>query len=347
MKYFKTLFAISFLMLAASVPAGCSSSDNPDPEPGPGPGPEEIVVVLKPSATVAKVGETVTLQAYVGDEDVTASARFFNVETDEAVDTQFASAKSDAYLIAAEYENQVSAPVAISFPGGTYEGEGNFFRSALVLQFTATWCKYCPAMTAIMHQIESAMPGRMTLIKVHSSDDYRNNDGGWLVSMFDIPALPAATVDYREKVMTSGADVRGAIEQDLKGDPALCGIAMKAWKVGDQVGVKARIRFAQDGDYKVCCAIIEDGIIHAGGTEPGGLYEDVLRKIEPSYKGQDLGSVKAGDEYPLGFVFTPGTWNVDKCQIVVYVLRATSAGNYVNNAAKCDVGGSVDFAYEE
>lgn len=352
MTYFKPFLAVLLMTVTALGAVSCSGSDDGSDNP------VDIALTLTPSATVISQGGQVTFTLLNGTENVTAEARFFNADTDETIEIPFAPAKAEVYRIAAEYDNHTSDPVAITVVG-SYEGASNFYRSTLMLQFTATWCKYCPAMTAIMQQYEELMPGRMCRVAVHSSDDFKINESGWFFSMFDIPGLPQAVLDYQEKGLgtsTTLSWVRNTIQKRLEEDPAVCGIMLstsqkESSEDGDQkvgpVEVRSRVRFAQDGTYLVGCFVIEDGLYKADGYEPKGRYDDVLRAMATPAKGLELGERKAGEEYPLAFTFTPEGWNLDNCSVVVYILRMSDKGLAVNNVAHCKVGASCDFAYEE
>lgn len=305
---------------------------------------------LEVSEQVVYVGDEVTFTVYDGDADVTASAQVVDADSEQLVEGPFVAEESGCYRWVARLGERESAAVTVTVIGTFDQSQSEaFYRRVLVQKFTATWCTYCPQMTSALEQLEGEVPDRMTHMSIHVNDNFAVTEGERLSNDFQISGIPQAVFDYVEIENQMIANLRAALNAELE-KPADCGIAIESDVVHNTIQINARIRFAEAGRYRVCCALVEDGLYYEDGTSVDGYYQHVLRYFATSRTGDDLGERQAGEEYPCSYRIAAGnSWMTSNCDVVVYVLKVDESGNTlsVNNVASCGtVEGSCDFAYE-
>lgn len=307
---------------------------------------------LVPSAEVVQVGDEVSFVVYDGESDVTASAQVVNVDSEEVLNGTFVPQQVGCSRFVARLGERESATVEISATG-TFDPAAMsdpFYKRVLVQKFTATWCGFCPQMTAALAQLDEEEPGRLVHMSVHVNDGFAISAGEQLSNDYQIFSIPQALFDYADLEATYLiANLRrtmsGALERR-----ADCGIAIESNVVKNTIQIDARLRFAVEGAYRVCCAVVEDNIYYAEGTSVDGSYQHVLRSFATARTGDDLGQRKAGEEYPCHFEIPVGSsWMTSNCRVLVYLLKIDTASQslLVDNVASCAaVEGLCDFAYE-
>lgn len=336
------------MALVATVLCGCSGEDGTEQETDPEPaGPLRLVM----DSEYVKVGEPLTFTVYKGDQDVTKYAEIRRKGDAIKYEPTFKADRVGRSYFYARYGGSNTPYMPVDFYV-QFDEKGEFFKTALVLKFTATWCNACPKMTSYLEKIEKEQPGRLAVIGVHSSDTFAISEGEQLVKDFGIDAFPRAVFDYRTTASNNLTTLMEALGGTLAEERAVSGIALESSVEGKKAVVKAKVRIAQKGRFRICCAVVEDGIHFKGGTSDDGLgnYFRVLRGIVTQRMGEELGIREAGEEFDRGFTFSvPDDWNMEKCSVLVYVLRMQEDGYtpYVNNTATCALdGGSCAFAYE-
>lgn len=342
MIYYKHLIGLVCAAAFILPFAGCGDSD----DEGASTSQKELKLVL--SESKVQTGEEVAFTVLSGDEEVTAAARIRNVKTDTYLDgPKFASGESGVYRFEAELNGKVSKEVPLKV-FGSFEPNEDFYRQVLVQKYTATWCVYCPQMTNALQILETEVPGRIVQMAVHVKDSYSIAEGERLVNDFNIASIPQAVFDYRVTASHQGSKLSQALQEELKDYPAVCGIAAESSVEGDRIYAEAKIRFAETGRYRVCCAVIEDGLQYENGYSEDGYYNHVLRSFATSRTGEALGVCEAGTEYPCAYTFTVAkTWNLQNCSVLFYVMKEEGAALYTNNVVVCPaLKGSCEFRYE-
>lgn len=289
---------------------------------------------LVPSSLAVEVGDDVTFKVEMDGNDVTSQASIVDADGNELEGATWKAQKEGSFTFTAIYNSVTSKSVTISVE--------RFRRKVLVHKFTATWCGYCPAYTKVLDKLSEEMPDRITVIAVHGGDDFSILDGSTLESVAGVEGYPTAWVDCREKCSTNEAATKKAIEKSIFEFPAVCGISLETSVSDRDINVKANIEFAEDGEYKICAALIEDEI-HFDGTctEPTKTYHHVLRQYATEVMGDDLGAQKAGTiEKTFGFKAAK-SWNMDNLKVVVYVMKKYGNTYSVNNVEVSPAGGSV------
>lgn len=339
-------FTETALFVATVMFAGCSGDDAYQPEVEP-----DGKLRLEISSNYAKVGETVDFTVYKGDVDVTAKAEIRLKGDKTPCSKNYKADKAGTQFFAALYNESSTSYIPVKFYT-PFRDEGEFFKKSLVLKFTGTWCGACPMMYTYLSEIEKQRPGRIAVIAVHSGDVFAFDTSEKLVQDYEITSFPHAVFDYKTSVSNNSTKLNEALDDILVQDPALCGIALESSVTGTNAVVKAKVRIAEGGRYRLCCAVVEDGLRYDGGSSDDGLgnYYHVLRRFFTERFGDDVGIHEPGEEFGHEFTFeVPEEWKKEKCEVFVYALRLQEDGKtvYTNNTSTCALdGGKSDFEYE-
>lgn len=317
-----------------------SNGVKPDPE----------TLKLVPSETRVHTGNEITFKVFSGDTDVTAQSRIRNVKTNEYLEGAFVPDNAGNYRFVAELDDRVSGKVTVGVIS-SFTPEGKFYQQVLVQKFTGTWCGYCPMMTAALEKLDREIPARMTIMAVHVNDSFSISDGEKLANAYNISSIPKAVFDYRFITTYGSAELTEALNTEISEYPSVCGVALESTVEDNQIYVDAKIRFAEAGQYRVCCAVIEDGLRYSGGTSSDGYYQHVLRKYATSHTGEDIGYCEAGVEFPCSYTIpVGGKWTIQNCKVLVYVMKMDNVAArpyYANNVASCNADkGSSEYRYE-
>ncbi len=221
--------------------------------------------------------------------------------------------------------------------GGEEKGKV-FFRRALAMDFTATWCQYCPQMATAVHEAQQLWPGRLVDLSVHLDDDLASEQTEALAELFDVVYLPSLVLDMDKTTLfneQSSSIITGYLAK--MSSKEACGIAI-SWKNG-KVDVKVKTVVA--GTYKLGVVVVEDKIV-TNQKGYGSNYENfsVVRSfLTSTVDGDSLGSLKAGEEVNKTF----SQASAENQRIVAYVMKD---GKCVN-AATCNVNEEIAYTYEK
>lgn len=255
------------------------------------------------------------------------------------------------------YKGATASPsVRKKFTTTTGGGPGNatgYVKNILVHKYTATDCGYCPNMTAALKKAQEDLPDdKLIIMAMHctlnegisqfvtpeATDMYNNIGGG----------LPTAWIDEFMKAASSSTEIKALVKQSKKVNPGIVGIDFESKSEGTSIKVKGRLSFVEGGKYKICCALLEDGIVYKHQYSVGGegddlsLYNHVLRDYaeETPVSGLSLDSIAAESTKDFEYTITTSSdWKIEKCSVVVYVLKEYKTGDYnISNANTAKVG---------
>lgn len=232
-------------------------------------------------------------------------------------------------------ETKPDTPVTPS--GGEEEGKV-FFRRALALDFTATWCQYCPQMAKALKEAQQLRPGRIVDMSVHLDDALASDQTEELADLLEVVYLPSLVFDMdKTTLFNEQTSSRFTSYVDKMSSKDACGIAI-SWKSGK---VDVKVKTAVKGTYKLVVAVVEDKIVTTQqGYGSNYENESVVRSFLTSkVDGVSLGTLKAGEEVSKTFSQTAA----DNQRIVAYVLK----GSKCVNAATCNVNEETAYTYEE
>lgn len=306
----------------------------------------KLANAIKYEYSVAKAGEIVDM--IVVENGTTKTITVNNLEENAVYEIKaFAYGQNDT-------KSDLAAKSFIAKIGG----EVIFFKRVLALKFTGTWCNNCPQMTAAMKTVAADDPGRLVTIAVHLDDKF-NDDENYpenyiLYNNWDLNKLiPITVIDYRDPCTQSVSQLKQAINTSVSDYYATSSVAINSKLEGKKITIEVKAKFAQTGNYKIGCAITENGIIvkpSVGATDY--TYNNVLRHFLTEALCDDLGEMQAGTEitktYTLDMdteVINKAEWNTANLNVVAYILKNHGDGkDYTNNSAECKIKGKVDFS---
>ena len=238
---------------------------------------------------------------------------------------------------------------------------------------TGTWCQWCPRGTVFMERFQNDYDGFWAGIAVHNGDPMAipeyDTPFGALVSGY-----PSALVDRGSCVDPS--QMTTPFFQRLQTAPVAVITNGATWDEASRtlnVSVTADFQSAATSNYKIACALTEDGVTgtgagwsqvnaYAGGNNGvmGGyellpnpvpaaqmVYDHVARKIAPSFggfTGSFPATVNAGEVHTVNFTFVlPAGWNVDNMHIVGMLVAPNGR---IDNAGYTTITGAVSNGYE-
>ena len=241
------------------------------------------------------------------------------------------------------HEDDPEPPVPVIDPeDGSADIGTRFFRRALALEFTATWCQYCPNMAEALHAAQQARPGRLVEVAVHYADALAAPETQALVKRFGVTSYPTMVLDLDPSTAFQKHDPAPMIAYvDSWSGDASCGIAVDASEEGI---VRVRVKAAEAGTYRVAVALVRDGdVTEQAGYGPGYVNRAVLQGFLTSDEGDALGAIGAGEERMAAFQAAGAASGV---RVAAWAIRETSSGLRAENAVQCAMGKKIDYRYE-
>lgn len=352
----KNLFTyIVSLILLALVPA-CSGTESGEEVPA-----GELVLQASKDVIEADGKDEVEFAVYANGVDVTANAYVMDVLT--GLDLEKNSKGRFVYTAIANGEFEFQADyngksVTTKVTAQNRKNYEEFYRRVAVFKVTGTWCSNCPSMTTALANVEKKMPDRMVKMAFHYSsslgtDPYAIDATS---SFFSAPynVLGAPTSIYNLNVVEADrSKISSIINQELRDNPATCGIKVKAYTSGNDIMVDASLKSSTGGKYDLVYVVLEDGL-----TGGGSYYEEVYDYTAVAVSGNFIRhgntakeEVAKGEEVQFG-TFTIS--NADKLpegsktRVAVYALVVKDGKYIVDNIVSCDVDGEeVDYKYND
>lgn len=229
-------------------------------------------------------------------------------------------------------------------PGGKEEGS-RFFHRVLALEFTATWCQYCPNMAAALHEARKERPGRIQEIAVHYIDEMESVASNRVVARYNVSAFPTVILDLDPSTRFSRQEAALFIDYiDHVVKPEACGLALESSLKDGILSLTVTVKAAEGGTYSVGAAIIEDGLeADQAGAGPSYVNNAVLRDFlgEGGLDGMPAGELKKGEESTVSF---SRTFNgpQEHTRLVVFAIL----DGIVSNTTVCTLNDNKGYEYE-
>jgi len=229
-------------------------------------------------------------------------------------------------------------------PGGQAEGS-RFFHRVLALEFTATWCQYCPNMTEALEQARKERPGRIQEIAVHYSDEMSSVASDGVVTRYKVSSFPTVILDLDPATRFNRQDA--AIFKDYIDstcETEACGIALESSLKEGVLSLSVKVKAVAEGEYYVGAAVVEDGIVaDQTGAGPGYVNNAVLRSFlgDGGLDGTPAGILKKGEESTVKFS-KAFDGPLAKTRIVVFAIL----GGKVSNTSVCTLNDEKAYEYE-
>ena len=221
--------------------------------------------------------------------------------------------------------------------GGEAEGS-RFFHRVLALEFTGTWCQYCPNMSSALEDAKLFRPGRIVDIAVHCYDEFSPACSDDYAEAFNVYAFPTMVFDMDANTTFNRSDssIMVSYVDDTVGQNA-CGLAMSH----EDGTLTVKVKAVQSGLYRLVVAIVEDGLVaDQVGYGPNYVNKSVLRELLVSdITGDSLGAMSIKEEKIVTFEAEL----TDNQRFVAYVLK----DGVSQNALSCKPNESIPYSYEK
>lgn len=380
----KNIFKIFLYAAAAAVMISCTGKADTTEQSG---------LEMRSSASFISVGGTdvAYLSVYYDGEEVTGSPDITvyivqDGETSVYTDTRWSSDVECEVQFYAEWNDMVSPSITVVAVSGMTELPEDpkpdlykdFFKKTLMVQGTSTNCPYCPYLIVALDEFfsneeYSESASHAILAAAHSNvsavDPMTNPSSLAIMNSFigALRALPSLMFDLNPALYMNSngtaALINKRIENSLetKASTAIAAVVSGTESEGT-INVKASIKVADEGSYRVAAWLLEDGIeyIQYNGT---GLdipttmeHDNAVRAIssrdpvQGTYLGGNENS-QAGTKADFSCEFDISSAKVDNlgnCHVVIFVTKKNSNGNYyLDNAVDCAINQRVSFQYEE
>ncbi len=361
-----------------------------------------LTLVASNTAIIAGEESYVEFTAFIGDVEVT-NDETLAIYLRGSGNTSTVSIESLSYPIAdwGEYtfyaickagdQSRLSADVVVSGVAAELEAVADsdpdkfdsFKKRAIAVQFTGTWCGYCPhAIKAIHEYSDSSYGDDVVFVASHNGDTMASTAAFLLESYFSVSGYPTIAIGNYSR--TNSYSVSGyyydytlsylaeAVSL-VVATPVSTAISASSQIVGDYVCVRADVKVNREGSYGIGVMLVEDGIYesqenYSSSSELNltgidiNTHENVLQGVSPSTSPfyTSLGGVtvnEAGNVYTYSCEFNLASLSlvqdINNCRVVVYTYDATeySSGytdylNRVDNIIQFPVGDSQPYEYQ-
>ena len=238
-------------------------------------------------------------------------------------------------------------PGTVVDPGtGSEEGTRPFHR-ILALEFTASWCQYCPNMAAALAEAMTARPGRIVDIAVHQYDDISPAEADAIVALFKASGFPQMVFDWDGGTMFNEQSAGRILDYvDATVDSPACNIALESSFADGKLQAKVTVRADEAASYSVAAALVQDRmVVDQVGYGPGYSCMSVLRQfLGAGMDGESLGSLEKEAEKAFTFTAEISTGEAPEAdfRVVAFVRR----NGRVVNAVTGPLNGKIDYQYE-
>ena len=254
---------------------------------------------------------------------------------------------------------------------GEVEGDWrnyDFVHHSLFLEFTGTWCGFCPLMARSVERVEKLYPDRFYCIAMHgggSDLDFGSTD--YFDGVYKLKSnYPRGVVDGRIKIEKIDyapgldEDIANAFKYTEETYPTVTGVSINSTLDDNQLHVDATVYFKAPGAYKVYAMLLESGIYtnqktYVDGADeqyiPNWLNNNVARMMLTANMGQSYNLLQETDEADFSWDKTvKPEWNADNLSILVWVERdygelprnqssdLTNLNTFVDNCTIAPVG---------
>ena len=230
--------------------------------------------------------------------------------------------------------------------GGGQDTGTRFYHRILALDFTGSWCQYCPNMATAIETAKKVRPGRIVDIAVHYGDEMSPPVSPTLVQRFSVSAFPTAVMDLDPLTRFSRQDASIFTAYVDKTIPEqTCGLALETAVKNGTLTLTITVKASTAGTYSAAAALVEDGIL---SNQAGAGDRYVNRSVLWGFLGKGgmdgtvLGTLSAGEEQTLTLT-TSVQEPISQKRIVAYVLRD---GRRAINVRDCSLNEKQEYDYE-
>lgn len=357
MKRYFSFFAYTLAAVASLLTSSCSGTSTEDTPEGPA---GELVLQASKEVIEADGKDEVVFTVYSNGVDVTSKAYVMDIMT--GLDLEKNSQGRFVYTAIANGEFEFQADyngksVTTKVTAQNRKNYEEFYRRVAVFKVTGTWCVNCPSMTTALETVDDKMPDRMVKMAFHytsslGTDPYALDATSYFFSApYNVQGAPTAIYNLNV-VEANRSNISAIISQELRDNPATCGIKAKAYTSGNDIKVDASLKSSTGGKYDLVYVLLEDGL--AGG---GSYYEKVYDYTAMAVSGNFLGHSNAAQDVAKGGEAQFETFTMSgvnqlpegtKTRVAVYALVVKDGKYIVDNIVSCDVDGDeADYKYND
>lgn len=335
-----------------------------------------ITLICDVTGIAADGKDIATFTVMQDDIDVTAESTLYEIDA-EGNETKLESMTYSTTVVGqhtfiarkgtAASEPFILLATAVDSNPDKYEG---FKERAMLLQFTAQGCGYCPLMKAGLKELEKEGWDDGVTIACHVplfSDTMYPSFWQKLWNSYSAGAQGIPTMSFNlDKKTSAGAyqqpaatasNLKQTARQVIDAYPVTSGISASYIQINEEeTQVIASVKIADDGDYRVAAWLLEDHINayqanYVSGILPADELKDhcdVLRAMsntEPTGEDIEKGAKKT---HNLSWNFNVKELKkgvLENTHVVVFVTKKEGDKYIVNNIIECGFNDSVAFEY--
>ena len=379
----------TFLMMVAAFAAATScgleggettddpnkdQNQNPDPDPDQNDNENtstDLTISIDTPVIKADGQSAANITVKLGTEVLKAGVKFYDAKTDKPMsikDFAFTTTEAGVYSFWASYKTFHTKSVTVTaitssipdLPLDKKPESTSFVKRVFINQFTGTGCGYCPNMIDVLTKFGKTYPGKVVVAACHT---YDNDDPAVLDYPLDnamaVGGYPCVVLnlDKTQKFQnyTQPALLKNMFLEDYGTGKVGTGIAVSTLLDGDNIVIRAAMKVASEGKYRIGAWLLEDGIMakqSGAGVDPiehNNCVRDIYSKNTASDYSGRLHIMDAGESAQEFFLATMNSkWKSANCHVVVFVCAQKSNGNYATvNVIDCPLGKSLSYEYAE
>ena len=349
-------------------------NQNPDPDPDQN-GNEntstDLTISIDTPVIKADGQSAANITVKLGTEVLKDGVKFYDAKTDKPMSIKnfaFTATEAGVYSFWASYKTFHTKSVTVTaitssipdLPLDKKPESTSFVKRVFINQFTGTGCGYCPNMIDVLTKFGKTYPDKYVLAACHT---YNDTDPAYLDYSIDnamsVGGYPCVVLnlDKTQKFQdyTKPALLKNMFLEDYGTGKVGIGIAVSTLLDGENIVIRAAMKVASEGKYRIGAWLLEDGIMakQSGAGNDPIEHNNCVRDIYSKNTGTDysgrLHIMDAGESAEEFFLATMNSkWNSAKCHVVVFVCAQKTNGNYaVVNVIDCPLGKSLSYEYAE
>lgn len=349
-------------------------NQNPDPDPDQN-GNEntstDLTISIDTPVIKADGQSAANITVKLGTEVLKDGVKFYDAKTDKPMSIKnfaFTATEAGVYSFWASYKTFHTKSVTVTaitssipdLPLDKKPESTSFVKRVFINQFTGTGCGYCPNMIDVLTKFGKTYPDKYVLAACHT---YNDTDPAYLDYSIDnamsVGGYPCVVLnlDKTQKFQdyTKPALLKNMFLEDYGTGKVGTGIAVSTLLDGENIVIRAAMKVASEGKYRIGAWLLEDGIMakQSGAGNDPIEHNNCVRDIYSKNTGTDysgrLHIMDAGESAEEFFLATMNSkWNSAKCHVVVFVCAQKTNGNYaVVNVIDCPLGKSLSYEYAE
>ena len=252
----------------------------------------------------------------------------------------------------------------------------DYYRRALFVKWTATWCSGCAAMDQALENVRESyvLKDRIVPIFMHnrgSDECYPGVQVGEIYSRtsraYNLQGIPSCVINFDKEEYGAGI-YENAIYQNIRASLAkqetskTPGIKITTSLSGRKITYKVETSIRDTGEYLLGLVFLENGLL----TYQSGAYNsEMIQNYVLHYsltEGDDLfglhdcGTLAYGDSYEYSGTFEipvhdkPADFVLENCELVYFICKKDAAvepcGYFCANAGSAKLGESTEYEYE-